>query len=158
VIDSELNAKLDEFINLNKVVPSENGTWVLFQTDYAPAVDTFILKNKEKEPFTVLLNRLREERNILPSDLYRSAWVDRRLYSQIMGERDYQPAKNTAIAFGLALCLPIETFSTLLQSAGFVLNNSSIFDLIIKFCVLNGIYDIATVNDILVSKNQTILR
>jgi hypothetical protein len=75
-----------------------------------------------------------------------------------MGERHYQPAKNTAIAFGLALELPYEIFKVFLQSAGFALNHNSDFDLVIKFCVQNGVYDIMTVNDLLDSRKLPLLR
>jgi hypothetical protein len=121
-------------------------------------VDTFVAENRKTETFPVLLNRMREEKALEPAELYKKAFIDRKLYSQIMGERHYQPSKNTAIAFGLALELPYENFKVFLQSAGFALNHNSDFDLVIKFCVQNGIYDINDVNELLESQNQPCLR
>jgi hypothetical protein len=109
-------------------------------------IDKFVKENRKIETFPVLLNKLREEKGFKPQDLYKKAFIDRKLYSQIMGKRYYQPSKNTAIAFGLALELPYEKFKVFLQSAGFSLNHNSVFDLVIKYCVQNGLYDIITVN------------
>jgi hypothetical protein len=121
-------------------------------------VDQFIEQNIKTETFPVLLNRFREEKGLSPRELYKKALIDRRLYSQIMGVRHYQPAKNTAIAFGLALELPYEVFKVFFQSAGFSLNHNSAFDLVIKFCIQNDIYDIMTVNELLDSRKLPLLR
>jgi hypothetical protein len=121
-------------------------------------IDKFIEQNIKTETFPVLLNRLREEKGLNPRELYKKAFIDRRLYSQIMGERHYQPSKNTAIAFGIALELPYESFKIFLQSAGFALNHNSDFDLVIKFCVQNGVYEIMTVNELLDARKLPLLR
>lgn len=133
-------------------------TQTLFQMAYVPEVDKYIEKHKEPEPFTVMLNRFREERNLSPKDLYTRAWIDRRLYSQIMGERNYKPARNTAIAFGFGLNLSFSDMDQLLGSAGFTLSKTSEFDLVIKFCIENKIYDITTVNQLLDHRKQPLIR
>jgi len=120
-------------------------------------IDNFVEKNRKIETFPVLLNRLREEKGLKPQELYKKAFIDRKLYSQIMGKRSYQPSKDTAIAFGLALELHYENFKIFLQSAGFSLNHNSEFDLVIKYCVQNGIYSIIEVNDKLGKKGQRVL-
>ena len=114
--------------------------------------ENFVIKNRKIETFSVLLNRLREEKGLTPQELYKKAFIDRKLYSQIMGKRNYQPSKNTVIAFGLALQLPYENFKIFLQSAGFSLNHNTEFDLVIKYCIQNKIYDILTVNNYLEKK------
>jgi hypothetical protein len=126
--------------------------------EIAPDVSEFINAQKNKETFSVLLDRLRQERNQSPADLYKAADIDRKLYSKIMGKRDYQPSKNTVIAFGLALKLPDNEMDQLLDSAGFTLSKSVITDLIIAFCLENMIYEIPDVNALLVAKNQPVLR
>ena len=120
-------------------------------------IDNFVEKNRKIETFPVLLNRLREEKKLKPKELYKKAFIDRKLYSQIMGKRHYQPSKNTAIAFGLALELPYKIFKIFLQSAGFSLNHNSEFDLVIKYCVQNGIYNISSINDLLDKKKLPLL-
>ena len=109
----------------------------------------FVKENRKAETFPVLLNKLREERGLKPQDLYKKAFIDRKLYSQIIGKRHYQPSKNTAIAFGLALELPYDNFKVFLQSAGFSLNHNSEFDLVIKYCVQNEIFNLLAVNDLI---------
>ena len=113
----------------------------------------FVRDNRKAETFPVLLNRLREEKELKAHELYKKAFIDRKLYSQIMGKRHYQPSKNTAIAFGLALELPYKEFKIFLQSAGFSLNHNSEFDLVIKYCVQNSIYSIREVNNCLDKQN-----
>ena len=115
-------------------------------------VDEFVQENRKIETFSVLLDRLREEKGQKPQELYKKAFIDRKLYSQIMGKRHYQPAKNTAISFRLALELPYEDFKIFLQSAGYSLNHNSEFDLVIKYCVQNSIFDILRINLILAEK------
>jgi hypothetical protein len=121
-------------------------------------ISQFVDENRKTETFPVLLNKLREEKGLEPKDLYKKAFIDRKLYSQIMGKRHYQPSKNTAIAFGLALELPYENFKVFLQSAGFSLNHNSDFDLVIKYCVQNGVYDIMAVNEQLEKKGLNLLK
>ena len=121
------------------------------------SVDKFVLNNRKIETFPVLLDRLRKEKGIKPQELYKKAFIDRKLYSQIMGKRHYQPSKKTTIAFGLALELPYENFKVFLQSAGFSLNHNDEFDLVIKYCVQNGMYEILKINEILETRNLPFL-
>jgi len=151
----QLIENLDKYIIDFKTEDSH--TMILFQTAEVE-VDKYIIKNKEKESFPILLNKLREERNLSPKELYTRAWIDRRLYSQIMSERNYQPAKNTAIAFGLGLNLNLSDMEQLLGSAGFSINKTSEFDLVISFCLENKIFDITTVNQLLFHRKQPLLR
>ena len=120
-------------------------------------VEKFVQENRKTETFSVLLNRLREDRKMEARELYKKAFIDRKLYSQIMGKRHYQPSKNTTIAFGLALELSYEDFKVFLQSAGFSLNHNTEFDLVIKYCIQNKIYNVLTVNEMLESRNLRVL-
>ncbi|GHV81157.1 hypothetical protein AGMMS49944_29480 [Spirochaetia bacterium] len=126
--------------------------------EITPDVTDFINAEKNKETFSVLLDRLRQERNLSPADLYKAADIDRKLYSKIMGKRDYQPSKNTVISFGLALKLSDTEMDQLLDSAGFTLSRSVITDLIIAFCLENRIYEITAVNALLEEEKQPVLR
>jgi hypothetical protein len=118
------------------------------------AMSAFIEREKTAETFSVLLDKLREDRGLKERDVYKKAWIDKRLSSKIMNSRHYHPSKNTAIAFGLALELGLDDFKELLESAGYALNRSSLPDLIIMFCVQNGIYDLHDVNAALVVLEQ----
>jgi hypothetical protein len=117
----------------------------------------FLKKERTAETFSAMLERLRLEQKLTPSQLYRGAWIDKKLYSKIMGERNYRPSKNTVIAFGLSLKLKHDGMNELLRAAGFSLSTSSIFDLVIMFCLENGLYDLHDVNALLLSADQKVL-
>jgi hypothetical protein len=102
---------------------------------------TYLVTNRIRESFPVMLDRLREERGMKPPDLYKRAGVNRRYYWKIMGQRHPNINKKMAIAYGLALELDRETMDALLRSAGYALSNNSGFDLVVMFCVERRIYD-----------------
>jgi hypothetical protein len=117
----------------------------------------FVKNNRRYETFAFALDKLREEKGLNPAELYKRAWVDKRLYSKIMSTGNYRPAKNTAIAFALALRLNNDEFTAFLGNAGFALSDSSVFDLVIRFCVEHEIFDIHDVNALLLQADQKML-
>ncbi|AEF82421.1 helix-turn-helix domain-containing protein [Leadbettera azotonutricia] len=121
-------------------------------------ISSYIEIQKNKETFSVMLDRLRKERGLESPELYKAADIDRKLYSRIMGERAYKPSKNTVISFGLALKLSDSEMDALLESAGYTLSRSVIFDLIISFCMENMIYSIPEVNALLLARKEPLLR
>ena len=110
--------------------------------------------SKKKPSFKSLLFRYIDERNLIDSEVYKKAGIDRRHLSKIRSNKDYRPGKNTVISLCLALELTREEADALLESCGFSLSSSEIFDLIIAFCLERKIYDIDTVNLILDHYNQ----
>jgi hypothetical protein len=145
-----------------KAVPIELESYSLLKqsqvTEPDDAIVSYIENQKNKETFSVMLNRFREERKLEAPELYKAADIDRKLYSRIMGERDYKPSKNTVISFGLALKLSDSDMDALLESAGYALSRSVIFDLVISFCLENMIYSIPDVNALLLARNEPLLR
>jgi hypothetical protein len=117
----------------------------------------FIKEKHDYTDFAHSLDELREEKGMSPSQLYKAAWIDKRLYSKIMATSNYKPSKNTAISFGLALRLKPDEFASFLQNAGFALSYSSIFDLVICFCVEREIFDLHDVNALLLQADQKTL-
>jgi len=122
--------------------------------DIAGALPVFLGRAKEAETFSVLLDHLRRERGLKPAEVYNGAWVDRRLYSKIMGSRQYRPAKPTVLALGLSLRLPLADLERLLERAGFCLSGSLAQDLVVRFCVEHGVYGLAEVNAALALAGQ----
>ena len=59
------------------------------------------------------------------------------------------PSGHTALAFAVALELPIEQTRELLMKAGYTLSRSIFFDVILEYCILQENYNIHEINAIL---------
>ena len=125
--------------------------------DVSGLASDFIKEKHDYIDFAHSLDELREKKGMSPAELYKAAWIDKRLYSKIMSTSKYTPAKNTAISFGLALKLKPDEFASFLQTAGYALSYSSVFDLVIRFCVEREIYDLHNVNALLLQADQKTL-
>ena len=91
-------------------------------------------------------------------DCYKMSNVDKKTFSKIKCNRDYRPSKVTAVSFAVGLHLNIEDTRRLLNTAGFSLSNSNVFDVIIEYFVTNGCYkNIHEVNQVLYQFDQVTL-
>jgi hypothetical protein len=123
----------------------------------ANTVEQFIAEKKKEETFAVLLKRKMREKGMTSKETYEGAGIDRKLFSKINTNDGYHPNKNTVIALGLSLKLAEPEMRELLESAGYVLAQSSIADLVILFCVENGIFNVIDVNALLFETGETTL-
>lgn len=106
------------------------------------------------ESFTQMLCRMIDERGLNYIDVYKKANIDRRLFSKIRSCKNYRPKKDTVIQLALAMELSLDETIDLLARAEYSFSKSSKRDIIITFCIENGIHDILQVDEYLYEFNQ----
>lgn len=142
-----MKEKLNEYINNNlEVIPHIRRRLNNYQTS---KVENYINENNKENKFQELLFKYIDDRNLKDSDVYNRVHIDRRLFSKIRSDINYHPSKETVILLGLSLKLNEEEIEKLLNSASFSLPKNNIYDLIIRFCFIEGIYEISDINDLL---------
>ena len=101
---------------------------------------------RTEETFTQMLIRFMREKNMDPPEVYNNACLDRKLFSKILSNTEYQPKKYTAVRLALGLKLSPEETDKLLNAAGFALSQSKLTDLVISYCISNNIRTVWDVN------------
>ena len=91
------------------------------------------------------------------SEIYNRANVSRQHFSKIRNNPDYRPTKPTALAFAVALELDLEQTKDLIGRAGYALTNSSKFDVIVRFFIESGNYNMIDINTALFEFDQALL-
>lgn len=120
------------------------------------SISEFINDNKDDNNFQKLLFKYIDDKGLKDSDVYNKVNIDRRLFSKIRND-NYHPSKNTIIMLALSLELSEEELEDLLTSASYSLPKNNVFDLIIRFCFINKIYNIEDVNSFLMDHKQELL-
>jgi hypothetical protein len=121
------------------------------------AVHRYIKTKRSYDTFNKLLNEYMAMKGMTDSELYKKAFIDRRVYSRLATNPRYHPGKRTIITLGLALELDIGDMTRFLESAGFCFNTCAVADLAVMYCVEHEIYDIYMVNALLVEVGEKVL-
>ena len=107
--------------------------------------------------FTETLLKLIDKTGKKDSEIYKKANLSKQHFSKIRNNPDYKPTKQTAIALALALELDLEATRDLIGRAGYALSNSSKFDLIIRYFIEQGNYNVVEINLALYEFDQSLL-
>lgn len=104
------------------------------------------LLKRRGESFSECLLRMIDKSGRTDADVYNAAHIDRRVFSKIRSSKDYQPKKETAMAFCIGLQLNMDDAKQLLGSAGYAFSKGSRQDLIVQFFIEHKNYDMNELN------------
>ena len=124
---------------------------VKFQTSPLSRQELDRIARRESDGFSPYLRRCVNEKFEKASDCYNKANIDRKLYSKIMKDDNYNPTKDTALAFAMALELDEDDFTDMLSRAGYALSKYDRRDNIIRYFVEHRNYDILLLNEVLLA-------
>ena len=107
--------------------------------------------------FTETLLKLIDKTGKKDSEVYKKALLSKQHFSKIRNNPNYKPTKPTAIALALALELSLDDTKDLIGRAGYALTNSSKFDLIIRYFIEQGNYNVVEINIALYEFDQILI-
>lgn len=119
----------------------------------------YIEHNENRMPtFSEFVMRAISERGMENKEFYVSAKMDRKLFSAIKNNVNYQPKKETAVACCFALKLTLDDAKYLLQCAGYSLSMSIQWDRVVYYCLKEKIYDLSDVNELMYELDEKLIR
>ena len=110
-----------------------------------------------EESFSRMLLQKMDERGFTDAQCYRKANLDRKLFPKIRSDIHYRPSKPTAMAFAIALELPLDEVREMLEKAGFTFSHASVSDVIVEYFIAHKNYNIFEINEALFAFDQSLL-
>lgn len=91
-------------------------------------------------------------------DVYKKAFIDKRLFSKIRSNNNYHPSFGTVTLLALALELSTKEYENLLNSASYSLPQNSYINITLKYCFDNKIYNINDVNSLVYEVSNKVIK
>lgn len=107
--------------------------------------------------FSDTVLKIVDEKNYKASDVYKRANLSKQNWHKMKSTPNYRPDKKTAIALAIGLKLNLSETASLLERAGYILSNSIEGDVIIKYFIEHGNYNIFEINEALYDHDQYVL-
>ncbi len=166
VVEVKAHEKTDDGRTLGDFIPDDDvmlGDFIPDDEPHIPLIPLYKalglsdeLKNLD-ESFSEMLFRVIDEKGISDAECYKKANVDRKVFSKIRTTKNYRPKKTTAVAFAIALELPLDQAKRLIELAGYSLTRNNKFDVIIEYFIRAGKFDLFEINDALYAFDQKLL-
>ncbi len=142
--DISYNASFDDFLEeAVSIDDSDTSTPDWADDDF---YDKFQKKMEERlkhqaDTFSEYLLYLIKEKGMKNADVYKRAIVDKKVFSKIKNNPDYQPTKKTALCLCVGAKLNLDETRDLLARAGLALSPCKKEDIIFEYFIDNHIYD-----------------
>ena len=111
--------------------------------------EDYIKNTYKNESFVDLLFKLIDEKGFTEVEIYKKANLDRKYFSKLRCDKTYKPKKTCVAALVLALELDNKTSKTLIKKAGYILSSANKFDVVIRYCIENKVYNLHDANILL---------
>ena len=111
-------------------------------------------KASTKKTFSSEVLKKLNELHMKPAEFYKAVGLDKRVFHALKSDYLYTPSKATAIRCCLGLRLKYEEAIELLKLAGYSFSPSNSRELVIRFCMENEVYDLPSINYMLLAMGE----
>ena len=111
-------------------------------------------KAATKKTFSSEVLKKLNELHMKPAEFYKAVGLDKRVFHALKSDYLYTPSKATAIRCCLGLRLKYEETIELLKLAGYSFSPSNSRELVIRFCMENEVYDLPSINYMLLAMGE----
>ena len=156
IISHELSTALTSYIAVHEPKQRQMSSAVSRLSEFVLEADEASLDESledllscRQETFSQKLLSLIDQKDYRDAEVYHRANLDRRHFAKIRSNPAYAPKKNTVLALCIALRLDLQESEDLLRRAGYAFSPCSHADLIVRYFIEHGRYDIFDIHEAL---------